>query len=99
DPEFAAMLTAVRHGEVTPEIGRALNEAGARPVPPGEDVITLATTNATVARINAQGLAALPGRTQAAVAEIEGDFGASYYPAEPTLELKNGARVMFLRND
>ena len=99
DPEFADMLTAVRHGEVTPEIGRALNEAGARPVPPGEDVITLATTNATVARINAQGLAALPGRTQAAVAEIEGEFGASYYPAEPTLELKDGARVMFLRND
>lgn len=99
DPAFAEMLTAVRHGEVTPEIGRALNEAGARPVPDGEETITLATTNATVARINAQGLAALPGRAQAAVADIEGEFGASYFPAEPTLELKEGARVMFLRND
>jgi len=99
DSAFADMLTAVRHGEVTPEIGRALNEAGARPVPAGAEVITLATTNATVARINQQGLAALPGRTQTAVAEIEGEFGASYYPAEPTLELKDGARVMFLRND
>ena len=99
DPAFADMLTAVRHGEVTPEIGRALNEAGERPVPPGEEAITLATTNATVARINAQGLAALPGRAQTAVAEIDGEFGASYYPAEPSLDLKDRARVMFLRND
>ncbi len=99
DPDFADMLTAVRHGEVTPEIGRALNVAGARPLPAGEDTITLATTNATVAAINARGLAALPGRAQTAVAQIEGEFGQGQFPADVELELKAGARVMFLRND
>jgi len=99
DPVFADMLTAVRHGEVTPEIGRALNEAGARPVPAGEETITLAATNAAVAAINARGLAAIPGRAQTAVARIEGEFGQGHLPADVELELKEGARVMFLRND
>lgn len=99
DPVFADMLTAVRHGEVTPEIGRRLNETGARPAPAGEETITLAATNATVASINARGLAGLPGRPQTAQAQIEGEFGAGHYPADPSLELKEGARVMFLRND
>ncbi len=99
DAEFASMLTAVRHGEVTPEIGRALNVAGARPLPAGEDTITLATTNATVAQLNARGLRALPGRSQTARAEVEGEFSPSQFPADAELELKEGARVMFLRND
>jgi len=99
DPVFAELLTSVRHGEVTPEGGRMLNEWGARPVPAGSDAITLATTNATVATINARGLAALPGRSQTAMAQIEGDFGQGYFPADVELELKAGARVMFLRND
>lgn len=99
DEAFRAMLTAVRHGEVTPEIGRALNEAGARPVAE-EGLLTLATTNATVTRINADALRRLPGSAQAARAEIEGDFGpAGGYPADETLSLKVGAQVMFLRND
>jgi len=99
DAEFADMLTAVRHGEVTPEIGRTLNQWGARPVPAGEETITLAATNAAVAAINARGLAGLPGRAQKAVAQIEGEFGQSHFPADVELELKEGARVMFLRND
>ncbi len=99
DPEFARILTAVRHDEVTQEMADLLNEVGARPVPDGEGAITLATTNATVAALNARGLAALKGSAQVAVAEIEGEFGRGAYPADESLELKPGARVMFLRND
>lgn len=98
DDDFRFMLNAVRHGMVTREIADRLNAAGARaPAPAG--TITLATRNDTVARINAAALKALPGRTLSAKAEIDGDFGARNYPADEMLELKPGARVMFLRND
>ncbi|MBO9577258.1 MAG: AAA family ATPase [Microbacteriaceae bacterium] len=99
DPEFTRILNAVRFDEVTQEMADVLNGYGARPVPPGEDAITLATTNATVAAINARGLAGLRGDVRTSIAEIEGEFGRGAFPAEETLELKPGARVMFLRND
>lgn len=98
EEEFKTMLTAVRHGTVTAEIAARLNEVGARPAPT-EDAITLATRNDTVNRINATELAKLPGRALTARAEISGDFGGRAFPADETLELKVGARVMFLRND
>lgn len=98
EAEFRFMLNAVRHGMVTAEIAERLNSTGAR-TPPERDVITLATTNATVNRINATELARLPGRALTARAEISGDFGGRTYPADEELELKVGAQVMFLRND
>jgi len=96
--EFKQLLTAVRHGEVTPEMGRRLNEVGGRPAPE-EGAITLATTNNTVTRINGSALARLPGRPLTAMAEINGEFGGRAFPADERLELKVGAQVMFLRND
>ena len=96
--EFKQLLTAVRHGAVTAEMAHRLNEVGARPAPP-DGAITLATTNAAVQRINAQGLGRLPGRSQSAVAEVNGEFGGRAFPADERLELKIGAQVMFLRND
>jgi ATP-dependent DNA helicase PIF1 len=98
EDDFKFMLNAVRHGQVTAEIAQRLNEVGARPVPT-DDVITLATTNATVTRINASELAKLPGRVLTAKAEISGEFGGGTFPADAELDLKVGARVMFLRND
>lgn len=96
--EFKQLLTAVRHGEVTVEMGQRLNEVGRRPLPPG-GAITLATTNGAVSRINTAELRKLPGRSLSAVANIEGEFGGRSFPADERLELKVGARVMFLRND
>ncbi|WP_091187031.1 ATP-dependent DNA helicase [Paramicrobacterium humi] len=96
--DFKHMLNAVRHGQVTAEIAGRLNSMGARR-PPDDGVITLASRNASVNRINNAALARLPGRALSAKAEINGDFGGRAYPAEETLELKVGAQVMFLRND
>ena len=105
DDGFKAMLNAVRYGVVTAEIAGALNAAGARPVPAPTDgeppIITLATRNDIVNRINQRHLDALPGPVQTARAEITGDFGRgdAGYPADAELQLKVGAQVMFLRND
>ncbi|SBS72652.1 AAA ATPase [uncultured Microbacterium sp.] len=104
DPAFKAMLNAVRHGVVTAEIADALNTMGARTPPEPVDgeppIITLATRNDIVNRINQRHLDALTGPVQTARAEISGDFGrGDTYPAEPELQLKVGAQVMFLRND
>ena len=97
DDRFKQILTAVRHGEVTEDMAAELNTAGARPAP--EDVLTLATTNATVARINSDRLARISGDPLRAVAEISGEFRENTYPADEVLQLKPGAQVMFLRND
>lgn len=96
--EFKQLLNAVRYGMVTAEMAGRLNSVGARPAP-DDGAITLATTNATVNRINAAALARLPGRALTAVADVNGDFGGRAFPADEKLELKLGAQVMFLRND
>ncbi|MEO6310578.1 MAG: AAA family ATPase [Leifsonia sp.] len=98
DADFKHMLNAVRHGQVTAEIAGALNAAGAR-TPPRDGVITLATRNDAVNRINAEALKRLSGRALTAKADVTGDFGGRTFPADETLELKVGAQVMFLRND
>ncbi len=99
DPEFQAILNSLRDGSLDPDTGRMLNERGAIP-PDDPDVITLATTNDTVRRINQSRLAALDGDEQISVALIEGEFGQSrQFPADEELVLKPGAQVMFLRND
>lgn len=97
DDRFKQILSAVRQGEVTEDQAEDLNSAGARQAP--DDVITLATTNATVARINAERLARITGDPLRAVAEVNGEFRENTYPADEVLELKAGAQVMFLRND
>ena len=98
DSDFKLMLNAVRHGQVTPEIGGALNAAGGR-TPPTDGVITLATRNDSVNRINASALKRLSGKSLTAKADVTGDFGGRTFPADEVLELKVGAQVMFLRND
>lgn len=97
DDRFKQILGAVRHGVVEADQAEELNAAGSRPAP--LDVITLATTNAVVNRINAERLAEIKGTPLKAVAEINGEFRENTYPADEVLELKPGAQVMFLRND
>jgi ATP-dependent DNA helicase PIF1 len=98
EDQFKYLLNGVRHGMVTAEMAKVINDTGARPAP-DEGAITLATTNAAVNRINAVRLGSLPGRVLTAKAEVSGDFSGRSFPAEEALQLKVGAQVMFLRND
>jgi ATP-dependent exoDNAse (exonuclease V) alpha subunit len=97
EAEFRDILDRMRNGQMTSTDGAVLNDIGARrPVPEG--TVTLATTNVSANSINAKALKELPGKVKVARAIIDGDFGGQL-PAEEELELKPGARVMFLRND
>jgi ATP-dependent DNA helicase PIF1 len=99
DSEFRAVLNALREGRMEADMGRMLNEHGMRE-PDDPELITLATTNQSVTRINKTALEGLPGKAKIAHADIEGDFGSTTaYPADDELALKPGAKVMFLRND
>ena len=97
DSRFKQILGAVRHGVVDADMAGELNAAGDRPAP--ADALTLATTNATVNKINQERLAGIKGGAMRAVAEVNGEFRENAFPADEVLELKRGAQVMFLRND
>ncbi len=61
--------------------------------------IVLSTHNQKVNSINGTELEKLDTPTYAFSAHVEGTFPESAYPTEDTLTLKEGARVMFIKND
>jgi hypothetical protein len=65
----------------------------------GEQYITLTTHNVKADTINQAQLKKLTGKQYEFAAEIKGDFGEKAYPADPALQLKEGAQVMFIKND
>ena len=62
-------------------------------------LIRLVTHNYQAQRINDNELERLPGRSFAFPATVEGKFPEYLYPTEKVLELKQGAQVMFVKND
>jgi ATP-dependent DNA helicase PIF1 len=101
DEEFKQILNAIRVGEVKQEMLDRLNQAGNR-FPPHDDVIRLATINASVDSTNRERMSRLTTKpkTFEAIfnASDESAFGKTL-PADPMLELKVGAQVMFIKND
>ncbi len=68
--------------------------------PPFEDkFITLTSHNNQADSINSRELEKLFGSQFTYKAEVEGDFPTHMFPAEADLVLKEGAQVMFLKND
>ncbi len=61
--------------------------------------ITLATRRDQVDSINEQHLDALPGKTKTFEGEITGDFPSNSLPTPLSLEIKEGAQIMFIKND
>jgi ATP-dependent exoDNAse (exonuclease V) alpha subunit len=101
DEEFKSILNAIRVGQVEQNMLDRLNQAGNR-FPPHDDVIRLATINASVDSTNRERMSRLTTKpkTFEAIfsASDEQAFGKTL-PAEPSLELKVGAQVMFIKND
>lgn len=97
DTSFIEILNAVRNQHLTPGQLVLLNSrVGA---PSTDDWIRLTTHNAQADAVNAQRLRDLPSSEHTYLAKTEGEYPEGMYPAPAELVLKEGARVMFLRND
>ena len=64
-----------------------------------ENYITLATHNAIVDSINLTKLAELPAELKMFEATITGTFPEMIFPTDSILQLKEGAQIMFIKND
>lgn len=99
--EFLDILNAVRDNRVDAELLGRLNRRCIPGFAEGEHdgYICLTTHNHTVNDLNMRRLEMLPGASTIYEARIEGDFPPMMYPTEQALELKEGAQVMFVKND
>lgn len=101
DTFFLSLLNKIRENQADDEVLNALN----RRYQPGfsprkeEGYIRLTTHNYQAQQINDRELASLPGKTYQFTAEVTGTFPEYLYPADNVLTLKEGAQIMFLKND
>ena len=101
EPEFIALLNAIRNRSCTDADIERLNERHDPGFVPPDDAfcVTLTSTNALAAARNAEKLDALSGPLRQYASTITGVFDRSSLPAEETLRLKAGAQVMLVNND
>lgn len=101
DADFISVLNNIRNSKVTTadlELLHQYYQPGFKPEKKGA-YITLTTHNAKADIINQKELNSLPGKLYTYEAKIEGEFNERAYPAESKLQLKEGAQIMFIRND
>lgn len=101
DEHFLDLLNRVRANTADAAVLGQLNQRYIPGFNPEDKqgYVRLTTHNERARAINRERLAALPGPEVIYEAIISGEFPDASYPGEPTLSLKPGARVMFLRND
>lgn len=97
DSKFIALLNNLRNNSCSTEDLELLNSFYTEK--PKESAITLTTHNRIANEINEKELRALGGRSFSYEAEIEGDYPRGMYPTDPEISLKEGTRVMFIKND
>ncbi|MDR2691165.1 MAG: HRDC domain-containing protein [Dysgonamonadaceae bacterium] len=101
DNHFISILNQVRENRLDKSSLELLNQRyipGFRP-DEQEGYITLCTHNAQAKRINDSRLQSLSGEEYRFQARIEGSFPEYSYPTEFELIVKEGAQVMFVKND
>lgn len=100
DPRFISLLNAVRDGVAGREELNTLNHlCNPEAISETDNTIRLTTHNHIADRTNNNRLAMLPGFAETYTASLHGKFPESSYPADFNLTLKEGARVMFIKND
>jgi GTPase SAR1 family protein len=101
DDAFIQILNEIREDKLTGQSLETLNQRY-RPGfnPKKEDgYIHLTTHNASADQLNHREMAKLDTTEQLFEAEVEGIFPEHAYPAPGKLKLKEGAQVMFVKND
>jgi hypothetical protein len=100
DDRFISLLNNIRHQNMGEEDFEKLSERYQPDFSPnGEGYVLLSTHNKKADDVNRQELDKLIGRQYLFEAKIDGDFPESMYPCERVLQLKEGAQVMFIKND
>jgi len=96
DESFVRLLNEVRSGSPSPE---ALARLNSRVTADTRRGIRLTTHNHLADRYNETELRRLPAPLFRFEATVQGNFPEYSYPTAPTLELKVGTQVMFVKND
>lgn len=101
EKEFIDLLNRIRVNQVSENELNLINSKYNPSFKPSltRDYITLATHNNRVESINLTKLTELPSQIQLFEATITGDFPDNVLPTEKTLQLKEGAQIMFIKND
>lgn len=99
DDVFISILNNLRDNRVTAADIQKLNEHFLEEKKVPKDVITLTTHNRKADEINRKALDDLGGDNFFFQADVKDDFPDNLFPVAESLELKNGARVMFVKND
>ncbi|MBX9784420.1 MAG: helix-turn-helix domain-containing protein [Chitinophagaceae bacterium] len=101
EESFVQLLNKVRNNQMEREDFEQLNKRYIQNFRAAEDekYITLTSHNNQADQINQSKLQSLLAPAYTYSAKVEGDFPEHLFPAEKELALKEGAQVMFLKND
>lgn len=101
DEQLISVLNRIRDGEVDEDDLECLNDrvSPIRTLGEGDPYVILTPTNAAAQRINIAYLDALPSKPFVFEAGITGEFSKGAHPTDTSLVLKEGAKVILLRND
>jgi len=101
DQDFIDLLNRLRYNEQTDEDVQFLNRYYNPDFNQADETgyIHLTTHNYRADKLNQQKLGALEGELHSFHAHLEGTFPDSMFPTSTELHLKEGAQVMFIKND
>jgi len=101
EPEFINILNDIRNNQISNESLTLLNKRHQPDFTPTEDLnpIIITSHNIEANLINKRKLDELAGMEYAFEGEISGEFRDLGLQAEQSLKLKEGAQVMFIKND
>ena len=101
DMHFVTLLNNLRDNKVTQQDIQTLNQYSKPGFRPGkkDGYIQLVTHNYQADNLNRKSLNELEGKTYFFEAEVTGEFKEYQFPVDPSLELKENAQVMFIKND
>lgn len=101
DAQFIELLNRVRNNTIGQDDLQRLNSRyeGRFTPPASENYITLCTHNYKADAVNASELDKLPGKLHRFRGIIENEFSEKALPTEMELRIKEGAQVIFIKND
>ncbi|WP_462249787.1 helix-turn-helix domain-containing protein [Ekhidna sp.] len=99
DQLFIDLLNRLRHNDLNNEDVDLLNSYYETEARQNEGYINLTTHNNKADKINKSKLEGLTTEIHSFIAEVDGEFSENAFPNDFDLRLKEGAQVMFIKND